>query len=111
MRFLLPLMLLGLLPTLPSAAAEVDFARDVLPIIQNHCIDCHGPDEQESKLRLDSMLAVLAGGDSGERVIVPGQSDAKLSDRVGQQRRRIAADAARRCKTVGERNWRAEDLD
>ncbi len=68
----LVLMLLAL-TTVDSDA--VDFAGDVLPIIENHCINCHGPDEQESALRLDSMAGALAGGDSGERVIAPGRSD------------------------------------
>ena len=56
-------------------AAGVDFAGDVLPILRDHCIDCHGPDAQESKLRLDSMVHALIGGDSGERAVVPGNSD------------------------------------
>ena len=54
---------------------EIVFNKDVLPILQKHCIDCHGPDQQESGLRLDSMLHSLKGGDSGENVVVPGQSD------------------------------------
>lgn len=56
------------------AAADIDFQRDVLPILQDHCIDCHGADLAESKLSLESPLAALAGGDSGEQVIVPGDS-------------------------------------
>ncbi|QEG43331.1 DUF1553 domain-containing protein [Roseimaritima ulvae] len=56
------------------AAAETDFQRDVLPIFQEHCIDCHGTDLAESNLSLESPLAALAGGDSGERVIVPGDA-------------------------------------
>lgn len=58
-----------------AGAGEIDFANEVEPILENYCIDCHGPEEQESKLRLDSMVAALDGGDSGERVIVPGHSD------------------------------------
>jgi cytochrome c553 len=53
---------------------EMDFARDVLPGLRQHCIDCHGPDAAESNLRLDSVVGALRGGDSGERVIVPGKS-------------------------------------
>lgn len=55
-------------------AAEVDFRRDVLPLLEAKCIACHGPETQESQLRLDSMTAALRGGDSGESIIRPGQS-------------------------------------
>ena len=54
--------------------ADGDFESDVLPILRQHCIECHGPDMQESKLRLDSMLAALQGGSSGEQIVVPGES-------------------------------------
>lgn len=58
-----------------SGEAAVDFVRDVVPILKQHCFDCHGPDQSESKLRLDSMTAVLIGGNTGEKVVVPGRSD------------------------------------
>ena len=53
-------------------AEQVDFARDVRPIFQDHCISCHGPQKQEAGLRLDVRSAALQGGDSG-RVIVSGE--------------------------------------
>ncbi len=51
----------------------VDFTQDIEPIIQAHCIDCHGPDEQESQFRLDRLAAILSGGNSGEPAVVPGK--------------------------------------
>ena len=50
----------------------VSFERDVQPILQEHCIDCHGGDEAESGLRADSRSGLLRGGDSGESALVPG---------------------------------------
>ncbi len=80
-----------------SQAAEVDFKRDVLPIFQEHCIDCHGADLAESNLSLESPLAALKGGDSGEQVIVPGDSRRSyLLERV------TAADADSRMPPDGE---------
>ena len=52
--------------------AEVVFRRDVLPILEDNCLHCHGEDEQEGKLRLDSLVHVLRGGDSGEPVLIVG---------------------------------------
>ena len=40
----------------PVSAAthnKIDFARDVRPILQDHCLSCHGPGEQMAGLRLD----------------------------------------------------------
>ena len=56
--------------------AEAFFRSDVLPILQDNCLHCHGEDEQEGKLRLDTLANVLRGGDSGEPVLIVG-NDAK----------------------------------
>jgi len=57
----------------PAADRKVDFRGDVQPIFRRTCITCHGPEKQESGLRLDKKATALAGGDSG-RDIVPGNS-------------------------------------
>ncbi|MFT4557434.1 MAG: hypothetical protein ACI92S_002798, partial [Planctomycetaceae bacterium] len=36
-----------------AAADDVDFKRDIAPILEERCWYCHGEDEQESNLRLD----------------------------------------------------------
>jgi ankyrin repeat protein len=59
---------------LPSPAAiQVEFTRDVKPILQANCYSCHGRSQQLAGLRLDLRQTALRGGDSGE-VIVPGRS-------------------------------------
>lgn len=62
-------------PTLRGQEADdaIDFNRDVMPIFNQHCMECHGPDEQESGFRLDSRVAILKGGDYGEPGVVPGE--------------------------------------
>lgn len=62
-----------LLPSLTTLADEVDFEDDVLPILEDRCLYCHGEDEQESGLRLDARPMMLKGGDSGLSAIVPGK--------------------------------------
>jgi mono/diheme cytochrome c family protein len=49
----------------------VDFASQVWPIFQAHCLDCHGPDTQESHFRVDSLRSFRLGGGSGEPAINP----------------------------------------
>src|SRR5579884_1865250 len=61
-------LILGLVGAAPLRAQD-DFARDVYPILRKACFDCHGPDKQRGKLRLDARAAAL-------RVIVPGKAEA-----------------------------------
>ncbi len=58
---------------LELGAKEVDFLRDVKPILVARCYRCHSSLAQESNLRLDSAAAILKGGEQGI-VIIPGKS-------------------------------------
>lgn len=56
---------------------DVDFERDVRPILAASCHGCHGPDKQKAGLRLDLRAAALAGAYGGDvPVIVPGDAAA-----------------------------------
>src|SRR5262245_28172681 len=37
----------------PGASRPIDYARDVRPILEARCYDCHGPKKQKAGLRLD----------------------------------------------------------
>jgi hypothetical protein len=60
-----------------ASGDEVDFARDVRPVLAARCFECHGPEQQESGLRLDRTDTLLAGGVSGAAVVA-GQSGESL---------------------------------
>lgn len=67
-------------PAAPDAA-EAQLARGnelfrtaIHPTIQNNCIGCHGPDKQQSGLRLDSREALLKGSEFGP-VVIPGEPE------------------------------------
>ncbi|MBM4071668.1 MAG: DUF1592 domain-containing protein [Planctomycetes bacterium] len=42
-------------------AQDETFQKVVAPFLQQHCISCHGPKKQESRLRLDEVTGVQAG--------------------------------------------------
>ena len=54
---------------------NIDFKTEIEPILLTNCIDCHGPDEQESEFRVDRLSSLLSGGNSGEPAIVPGKPE------------------------------------
>jgi ankyrin repeat protein len=51
---------------------RVDFARDVRPIFEEHCIECHGDDKQMNSFRLDRRSDAMRGGTI--TVIGPGSA-------------------------------------
>ena len=59
-----------------TADGAVGFVRDIQPIFAEKCLLCHGADEQEAGLRLDSFKAATAVLESDERAVVPGDVDA-----------------------------------
>ena len=75
-----PALIAPLLITVAAAAAAAadnpapDFLREVRPILAEHCLQCHGPDEAEraANLRLDQPDDALALLPSGNRAIIPG---------------------------------------
>ena len=67
---------LALSTSSPSPAADVDFHRDVRPILVKHCVACHGPRSHKAGLRLDAATLIHKGGESGRAVVAkqPAQS-------------------------------------
>lgn len=65
------LIFLTPLPWVCPAAEPVNFSRDVLPILSENCLSCHGQDESHRKadLRLDTREGALA-------VLKPGSPEA-----------------------------------
>jgi hypothetical protein len=57
----------------PTANVQVDFARDIKPILQASCLRCHGPEKPKNGFRLDNRAAALKGGDDGVDIL-PGNS-------------------------------------
>jgi mono/diheme cytochrome c family protein len=54
-----------------ASAAEVDYQKDIAPLLAEHCTHCHGVDEasRQGGLRLDQRDDALRGGDSGKHAI------------------------------------------
>jgi ankyrin repeat protein len=67
----------GVQPAAQTAAvgavpAKVDYANDVRPILQENCVECHGPLKQRAGMRVDRRSSVLK---ALSRRVVPGSSE------------------------------------
>jgi len=75
----------GILPALFAAAIgtqaeearpkKVSFYSDIRPIFQAQCHGCHQPAKAKGDYVMTRFDALLKGGDSGEKAIVPGKPD------------------------------------
>src|SRR5215216_2277164 len=54
----------------PAAPSEVQFMRDIAPILTQRCISCHGPKEPEADLRLDTFEGMTKGD---HPAVIPGE--------------------------------------
>lgn len=70
---------------------QIDFNRDVRPILARNCFKCHGPDDKarKARLRLDVREGALKEAKSGEPIIAPRQPE------HSELMRRIAATGER----------------
>jgi hypothetical protein len=76
-RLILAVMLMALWLEKPANGQQpepIDFIRQVAPILQQRCLNCHGARNAEGGLRLHQAAATRRGGDSGA-VLVAGKSD------------------------------------
>ncbi len=62
--------------------SEVDFERDIRPLLYSRCIECHGPEKQKSGLRLDTKDAALRGGARGPAITAGKSGESELIRRV-----------------------------
>ena len=91
----LRIQLLLVLILITSAAhaqspADVEFfEKQVRPLLVAACFECHAADQQSNDLRLDSLAALLKGGQNGAAV-VPGEPDKSLLIRAVRQSGELA---------------------
>src|SRR5687768_7060997 len=67
----------------PPAQRQIDFARDIQPIFERSCLQCHGPEKPKSGFRLDSREAALKGGQNGIAIIGGDSTNSPLIHIVG----------------------------
>ncbi len=59
-------VLMGCVESMAAGKADpaAIFEKDIRPLIQKHCVACHGPEKQKGKFRIDTLKAGLHEGES-----------------------------------------------
>ena len=52
-------------PDVEPGAKRDDYAQVIAPILEAHCVECHGAKKVKGKLRMDSLEALKKGGSEG----------------------------------------------
>ena len=78
MPFKLPLASALALASLTSAVfaaapTKVDFSHQIVPVLREHCAECHTGDKKKGGFSLNDRASLLVGGESGKAVL-PGNS-------------------------------------
>jgi mono/diheme cytochrome c family protein len=66
----------------PSMVTAADFDREIRPLLQERCVECHGPEKQKADLRLDAKPHAFKGGESGPAIIPAKSSTSPLFQRI-----------------------------
>src|SRR5262249_44972760 len=81
MRQLIPKLIGPIILVANGIAAEPSDYAAVDALFTEHCLECHGSQEPEAKLVLESFDLLMKGGESGA-VVVPGRSEESLLVRL-----------------------------
>jgi len=66
------------------AQTPVSFKEQIAPILQEHCVACHGAKRAEGGYRLDAVEQMLKPGDGGNNPVVPMKSaESEIVLRIG----------------------------
>ena len=103
------LALPGTEETAPRAPAGLlEFEKDILPIIRENCLRCHGEKKRKRGLDLRTPAGILRGGESGEVIIAGTPGESRLLERLSTGEMPPGSDTNRLCvpvEAVAERDF------
>src|SRR3954470_12303639 len=73
-RIAVSIGVLGVFGFTARGAETVDFTRNIKPILEVQCVNCHGGEKPKGKLSLETRANAIKGGEKGT-ALVPGKPD------------------------------------
>lgn len=59
-------------------AKSVDYTKQIVPLWENYCIDCHGADDPDGEFALDTFAALMKGGEEGVAIVAGKSGESML---------------------------------
>ena len=65
-------------PEAESTPIKMEFVKDIQPILERYCVECHGPRKKKGGLRLEPIDAAFPTGDEDFWTMLPGDGESSL---------------------------------
>ncbi len=69
-------------PAAAPATAALDFTRDVQPLLESRCLECHNAKKIKGKLLMDTAANMLKGGENGPLFVAGKAAESALIKRI-----------------------------
>jgi len=66
----------------PAAVRTVDFVRDIQPIFENSCVQCHGRGKAKGSFSVETRSDFLLGGDTGSPVVTGKSAESLVVEMI-----------------------------
>ena len=96
----LGLIILTAWPSASFASAPLDFAKDVLPILERSCLPCHNATKSEGDLMLETPQLMLKGGEKGPSINPNHAMDSLLYLTAARQKKPFMPPAENKSKAL-----------
>jgi Protein of unknown function (DUF1553)/Protein of unknown function (DUF1549)/Planctomycete cytochrome C len=80
-----PLSLLSLITVIGAVTTTVravDFVKEVQPVLEQRCLECHNPDKVKGELLMDTLANIVKGGESGASIVAGKSAESELVKRI-----------------------------
>ncbi|HUS39285.1 MAG TPA: c-type cytochrome domain-containing protein, partial [Pirellulales bacterium] len=61
--------------TAKSTTAALSFKKDIQPILERSCMDCHGGETPKGSFNSETLAGLIKGGQSGNPAVISGRAD------------------------------------
>ena len=61
---------------------KVDFVKQIKPILESKCVECHGPEDPEGEFSLNTKVGAMKGGADGKSIIPGKAAESKLFELI-----------------------------
>lgn len=71
------ILFIAVLP-IAAPAQTVDYTKQIAPLLEQYCVDCHSADDADGEFALDTFAALMKGGEEGAAVLAGKANDSLL---------------------------------